>query len=86
VVVADTAVEAVVMVAEVSTEVAWAVEASMAASPVAAFAEAVPVSRVEALEVDMAAATVATAMVEAMVMADMAMTVTDSPEVFWPVH
>jgi hypothetical protein len=84
VVVADTAVEAVVMVAEVSTEVAWAVEASMAASPVAAFAEAVPVSRVEALEVDMAAATVAT--VEAMVMADMAMTVTDSPEVFWPVH
>jgi len=67
---ADTAVEAVVMVeaAEVSTEVAWAAE--------------VHVSRAEALEVDMAAVTVATAMVEATAMADMAMTVTDSPEVF----
>lgn len=69
-------------VAEVSTEVAWAVEVSMAASPVAAFAEAVPVSRAEALEVDMAAATMATAMVEATVTAAMAMTVTDSLEVF----
>jgi hypothetical protein len=77
----DTAVEAVVMV-EVSTEVAWAAEVSMAASPVAAFAEAVHVSRAEVLEVDMAAVTVATVMAEATVMADTAMTVTDSPEVF----
>jgi hypothetical protein len=87
VVAADTAVEGVVMVeaasvAEVSTEVPW-VAASMVASPVAAFAEAVHVSRAEVLEADTAEAT---AMVEATVMADTAMTVTVSPEVFWLVH
>jgi len=64
---ADTAVVAVVMVeaasvVEVSTGVAWAVVVSMAA-----FAEAVHVSRAEALEADAATAevTVATAMVMA---------------------
>jgi hypothetical protein len=69
---------------EVFTEVAWAAEVSMEASPVAAFAEAVHVSQAEALEVATAMAE-ATAMVEAMVMADM-MTGTESPEVFLPVH
>jgi hypothetical protein len=71
---ADTAVVAVAMVeaalvVEVSTEVAWAVVVSMAA-----FAEAVHVSRAEALEADAATAevTVAMAMLEAMVMVGMA--------------
>jgi len=93
-VVADTAVGAADMVeaasvevmveasaAEAFVELAWAVGASMGASPVAAFAEAVDVSRGEASEV--AVATEATVMVEA---TDMAMTDTDWPEVFLPAH
>jgi len=88
-------VEAVVMVeaasvvvtvaasaAEVSTEAAWAVEVSMAD-----FAEAERVSRAADFEaVGSAGGSVVTEAMVTAVTADMAMTGTDSPEVFLPVH